>query len=357
MKKIFIFALLTLSLSIAYACSDDDKNSIEPGDGELPKLDISNLREAPFKFGGAININALKNDEKYREIVVREFSSITAENAMKMTVISKGQGVYDYTDADYLVDFAIQNNMRVHGHVLIWYNSTPNWLNLFSGTKEQWKALMKQYIQDVVTHFKGKVLSWDVVNEAIMDDGTYRPCVWLTNIGTEYVELAFQYAHEADPDAILFYNEYGTEYSHTKNVAISKMLDALIDKGVPIHGIGMQMHTDIDKKENQLKYAIRTAAARNLKVHISELDVAVNPNENEDITFTDELAKKQQTTYRYITEGMMDVPADLQFGITFWGVTDNYSWRYENPDWVLPFSSQYEKKAAYDGILQGLYRK
>jgi endo-1,4-beta-xylanase len=358
MKKIFIFALFAFALGILYACSDDDdKDNEQVVEPELPKLDIPNLRQAPFKFGGAININALKTDEKYREIVVREFNSITAENVMKMAAISRGRGAYDYTDADYLVDFALQNNMRVHGHTLIWHNSIPNWLNSFSGNKEQWKDVMKQYIRDVVTHFKGKATSWDVVNEAIMDDGTYRNSIWLKNIGTEYIELAFQYAHEADPDAILFYNEYGTEYSHAKNVAVNKMIDELIAKAVPIHGIGMQMHTDIYKQENQWKYAIRAAAAHNLKVHVSELDIATNPDKEADVTFTDELAEKQQISYRYVIEGMMDIPADQQFGITFWGVTDNYSWLHDSPDWVLPFSDKYEKKTAYDGILQGLYKK
>lgn len=355
MKKILIFALCIFSMTITSACSDDDDNT-PTGSNEIPKLNIDNLRESPLKMGAAVNITHLKNDAKYKEILIKEFSSITAENAMKMTVVSKGKGLYFFDDADYIVDFAKQNNMRVHGHTLIWYRETPAWIQSFSGNKEAWKTLMKEYIQDVVTHFKGKVTSWDVVNEVLLDDGTYRPCVWLTNIGTEYIELAFKYAHEADPDAILFYNEYGQEYSHAKNVAINKLADELIAKNVPIHGIGLQMHTDINKLGGRIEYAVRAAAARNLKVHVSELDVSVNPDNIETLTFTDELAKKQQDIYRYVTKAMMDIPVELQFGITMWGVTDQYSWRYSSPDWVLPFSKDYERKPAYDGILQGLYK-
>lgn len=355
MKKILIFALFIFSMGVVTACSDDD-DTIDTGNTEFPKLDIPNLRQSPVKMGAAVSIEPLKNDAKYKEILINEFSSITAENAMKMSVMSKSKGVYDFDDADYIVDFAQQNNMRVHGHTLIWYRETPSWVNSFSGNKDAWKALLKEYIQDVVTHFKGKVESWDVVNEVILDDGTYRPSVWLTNIGTEYIELAFQYAHEADPDAILFYNEYGQEYSHAKHVAINKLVDELLEKNVPIHGVGLQMHTDINKEESRIKYAIRAVASRNLKVHVSELDVSVNPDDEAGVTFTDDLAKKQQAMYRYVTQGMMEIPAGLQFGITMWGVTDQYSWRYSAPDWVLPFSKDYTRKPAYDGILQGLYK-
>ena len=356
MKKIFIFLLFAAMVVVAPACSSDDDNEEGTGSGELPMLNISSLREAPMKMGAAVSITPLKDDAKYREILIKEFNSITAENAMKMSVISQAKGIYNYEDADYIVDFAVQNNMRVHGHTLLWYRETPAWITSFNGDKEAWKALMKEYIQDVVTHFKGKVASWDVVNEVIADDGSYRPSIWLTKMGIEYVELAFQYAHEADPDAILFYNEYGQEYSHAKHVAINKLIDSLLEKNIPIHGVGLQMHTDINKSEDRIKYAIRAVASRNLQVHVSELDVSVNPDDVEGTKFTDELAKKQQDTYCYVAQGMMDVPSNLQFGITLWGVTDQYSWRYSAPDWVLPFSDKYEKKAAYNGLLQGFYK-
>jgi endo-1,4-beta-xylanase len=355
MKKLLITALFLFAILTAYSCSDDDDNVVG-GDKELPTLDIDNLRQSPFKMGAAVNITALQNDADYRNLLIKEVSSVTAENAMKMSAMSVSKGVYDFTDADYMVNFAQENNMRVHGHVLIWHQSLPSWVVTFTGDKEEWKAMMKQYIQDVMSHFKGKVSSWDVVNEALLDDGTMRPTIWLEKIGAEYIQLAFEYAHEADPSAILFYNEYGQEYSHTKQVAINKLVDDLLEKGVPVHGIGLQMHTNIFADETRLKYAVRTAAARNLKVHISELDVAVNPEEDETLKFTDELAKQQQAIYRYATQAMMEVPADNQFGITFWGITDKYSWLTEKHDWGLPFDENFKAKPAYTGILQGLYK-
>lgn len=355
LKKIALFALF-LSLANT-SCSKDDDNGPK-GPVELPKLDIASLREAPVKMGAAVDIASLKNNAEYRALVIREFSSLTGENAMKMDALSTGQGTYKWDDADYLVSFAAENGMRVHGHTLIWYRTTPYWVEAFQGDAEAWKAMMKQYIQDVVGHFRGKVASWDVVNEVMNDDGTMRDCIWREKIGDEYVELAFQYAHEADPDALLFYNEYGQDYSYLKNQKVCEYVKGLIEKGVPVHGIGLQMHTHAAQTEQHLKYAVRSAAATGLKVHVSELDVAVNPDKKPEIAaFTDSLATAQQATYRYVAQAMNEIPAEQAFGITTWGVVDTHSWLTDSPDWPLIFDGEYRKKPAYDGLLEGFYKE
>ena len=349
--------ILALSLSVLFtSCGQDEFNS-DNSIPEYPEANISTLREAPYPIGAALNVNTLKNNQKYRETVIREMNSITAENAMKMNLLSAGRGQYNWTDADYLVNFAESNNMRVHGHTLIWYKHTPAWVESFTGTTEDWKALMKEYIQDVVGHYKGRVASWDVVND-IYDETTQelRSCVWLTNIGPEYIELAFRYAHEADPDALLFYNEFGNEWSHAQRSFTKHLADSLSSKGVPIHGIGIQMHTNINRSSNDLRYAIIAAAQTKLKVHVSELDIAVNPDKKPDLVFTDDLALKQKEKYRVVSEAMLDIPQSQQYGITFWGVADPTSWLISGPDWVLPFDANYEKKPAYSGLLQGLYQ-
>lgn len=355
MKKLIIFAML---LGITNSSCSKDSDNTPSENKERPKLEIASLREAPMPMGAAVTIASLKNDAKYRELVIREFSSITGENAMKMDAISTGNGTYNYADADYLVAFAKQNNMRVHGHTLIWYRTTPQWVKNFQGDKEAWKALMKQYIQDVVTHFKGDVASWDVVNEVINDDGSMRSedNPWQQNIGDEYVELAFRYAHEADPDAVLFYNEYGQDYSYLKNQKVCEYVKALVEKGVPIHGIGLQMHTHAAQTEQHLRYAIRCAGALGLKVHISELDVAVNQDKDPEAVYTKELIEAQQSVYRYVAQGMMELPKELCYGITTWGVVDSQSWLTQMPDWPLLFDANYAKKASYDGLLQGFYK-
>src|SRR5690606_38547376 len=128
----------------------------------------------------------------------------------------------------------------------------------------EWIAIMREYIQTVVGCYRGKIASWDVLNEIILDDGSLRPSVWLTNIGQEYIGLAYQFAHEADPDALLFYNDYGHEYSNNRRLATTQLADSLVDPGVPIHGIGLQMHNNTNRPINDLRYAIMSAATTKL---------------------------------------------------------------------------------------------
>lgn len=354
MKFIYIHIILFCSLCL-YACDQERYNS-DNNIPEIPVPDLQSLKEAPYPIGAALGINNLKNKEEYRNTVLNEMTSITAENAMKMKFISLGRKQYNFEDGDYIVNFGQEHNLRVHGHTLIWSRSTPpDWIVNFEGDKEEWKALMKEYIQDVVGHFKGKVASWDVINEILNEDGTLFDCVWLRNIGPEYIELAFRYAHEADPDALLFYNDYGHEYSHARRYTVYHLTDSLARKGVPIHGIGLQMHTSINRSVNDLRYAIMAAGSTGLKIHVSELDVGVNPEKKADAVFTEELALKQQESYKAVAMAMSKLPEEQRFGITMWGVHDPSSWASTNPDWVLPFDSKYRKKPAYDGLLQGFY--
>ncbi len=359
MNRIFsviLIMILPLSVGVSFSCQNDGKD--EPS-REKPEVEF--LKDAPYKIGAALNMNSLRNREIYRNTVISEFSSITAENAMKMGSISRGRGQYFWDDADYLVSFAQEHGIRVHGHALVWYKqsatSMPDWVKNFQGTKEEWKQIMKEYITDVVTRYKGKVTSWDVVNEAIKDDGSFRTaeeCIWTRNIGVpEYIDWAFQCAHEADPDALLFYNDYGHEYSAAKRAAINNLVKGMLERGVPIHGVGLQMHTHTDRAVSDIRTAILTAAQTGLKVHVSELDVAVNRGSDKNIVYTDELKQKQYDRYQAAAKAMSDLSQAQQHGITMWGVGDQDSFMYNRPDWPLPFDENYQRKPAYDGLTDG----
>lgn len=350
MKNIYI----TLIAVLLFSCANEDFNS-DNGIPEYPKAEIETLREAPYTIGAAVNIAFLKSNIDYKNTLIKEMSSITTKNALTMNTVSVDRGQYNFNDVDYIVNFAQENNMYIHGHALIDHENIPNWVLAFNGSKEDWKKLMQEYIQDIVKRYKDKITSWDVVNEVIDDKGTLRSCIWLQNIGPEYIELAFRYAHEADPKAVLFYNEYGHEYSHVRRYAVNHLADSLAKKGVPIHGIGLQMHTNTNRLTTDLRYAITAAAVTGLKIHVSELDVSVNPNK-QNITFSDELATAQQECYRIITKTMMDIPAEQRFGVTICGIHDASSWLSGNPDWPLLFNDDFERKPAYDGILQGIYQ-
>lgn len=361
MKKVIsLLLLLMLFTTVLFSCKPD-----EPTPTPKPPVtgNDSTLNLSPYPWGAALNISTLKNNVKYQNTVIKEMKSVTAENAMKMgALVGAGRGQYKWDDADYLVDFARKYNLRVHGHALVWYKqsstSMPNWVINFSGTKEEWKQMMKEHITAVVTRYKGKVTSWDVVNEAIKDDGTFRPaseCVWTRNIGVpEYIDWAFQCAHEADPDALLFYNDFGHEYSSAKRTAVNNLVKGMQERGIPIHGIGMQMHTGIHRNVTDIRTAINTAASTGLLVHISELDIKVNGNDPvQGITFTDGLAQKQAFHYQMTAKYMKEIPAEQCFGITLWGVHDSGSWLYSNPDWPLLFDNNFDRKPAYYGAVKG----
>lgn len=350
MKKT-LFGLLVLVV-LALNC----KKTIDV----LPPIPPS-LKDLPFPFGAAISTPLLKSDTAYQNTIIREFKSISTENAMKAKVIHPLENVYSWTDADEILAFAQKNGLRVHGHTLNWYGDQPDWITNFQGNQAAWEQMMKSHIQTIVGHYKGKVKSWDVVNEAFEDDGTLRNTIWLQKLGPDYIARAFQYAHEADPDAKLFYNDYGQEFGYEykglKRTAIIAMANDFIKRGIPIHGLGLQMHTKYTQSDVDISLAITTAAATGLLVHISELDVALNPNFDYTLVYSQSLAEMQASKYKAIVKIYNGIPKAQQYGITTWNVGDKDSWlppHYGRPDWPLPFDTNYKPKLAYQGILDAV---
>ena len=344
----------SLLLILMAACA---KSKEAPLQAPAPAADTSLQSNMPFPFGAAVNVSLLKNRSAYLAVVAKEYNSLTPETAMKIATIHPSQNGYNWVDADWLVDFAARNNKRVHGHTLIWHQSLPAWVTGFQGDSTAWENLVKTHIQTIVSHFKGKVTSWDVVNEAFEDDGTLRKSIWWQKLGPDYIARCFQYAHEADPGTLLFYNDYGHEYSVAKRTAIINMVNDLKNRGIPIHGIGLQMHTRYNMTQANLAAAINSAAQTGLKVHIAELDIAVNPNNDPNLVFTPALSAQQAQQYTFIVHTYNAIPRAQQFGITTWNVSDADSWippTYKRPDWPLPFDSNYKRKPAYWGMLDGV---
>ncbi len=325
---------------------------------EPPTAGDSTLKDMPFYWGAALNVGILKSNSNYGNLARQELRSITPENAMKIRVLQPERDVFDWEDADYLVNFAQENNLRVHGHTLVWHNSLPQWLSTFDGDSAELEAIMKNHIETVVSRYKGAVTSWDVVNEAFNDDGTYRNSIWYNKLGADFIARAFQYTHDIDPDAILFYNDYGHEYSSSKRTAITNLLSNLKSRGIPVHGIGMQMHTRYNQSKTNLLSAITMAIATGLKVHISELDIAVNPDNIPTLTYSPTLQEEQALQFEYIVSTYYNtVPEDQQFGITTWNLTDADSWipvTYSRPDWPLLFDGSYERKLPYYYVLRAV---
>ena len=359
MKQYMIYLLLTVSF--LSACT---KKGVTASGGATPipvppvvvVIDTNLYKFMPFPMGASVGISLMKNNAKYSGVVTKEYISITAENAMKFGALHPSETVYNWADADYLVAYAQANGQRIHGHTLNWYQYLPAWVTNFSGDSIAWENMLKAHIQTVVTHFKGKVASWDVVNEYFNDDGTIRPSVWVQHLGPDYIARCFQYAHEADPAALLFYNDYGHEYSSAKRTAIGNLINSFKARNIPIHGIGMQFHMTYNQSDANISAAIDFAAATGLKVHISELDVRVNNNKVQGLVFTAAMAEQQADRYRQVVKTYNAIPKSQQFGITTWNVGDADSWipSWQGaPDWPLPFDANYLRKPAYRAIIEG----
>jgi GH35 family endo-1,4-beta-xylanase len=329
---------------------------------------------SPFPVGTAVGEDLLKRNGDYRAIVLDEYGSVTPENAAKIERLHPRDGAFDFSAFDEIVEFARENNKRVHGVALIWHDmSGLAWVRDFRGDRAAWERMFQTHIQTVVRHYRGKVGSWDVVNEAFNDDGTLRMddrtatdnlgSIWARNLGNDYIARAFQYAHEADPEALLFYNDF--ELYDTKKPkkieAVIAMVEDFKKRGIPIHGLGVQMHIGVSADNGGITSALRRLAGTGLRIHISELDIlATDWKKDPGLVFSEELQRKQSDKYRFIAETYKEsVPPRQRHGITVWGVSDAVTWINPNfglHDWPLPFDEKYHKKKAYGGFLEGLRR-
>jgi endo-1,4-beta-xylanase len=310
-----------------------------------------------FPIGVAVDLDLLKFNQTYRSIVVNQFNSITPANIFKAYYIHPSETYFDWSESDYLVNFCMQNGKRLHGHVLIWHNQLPDWMRNFQGTTDQWEAMMKNHIQTIVCRYKGKIKGWDVVNEAFNEDGTLRKTVWQEHIGNDYLEKAFIYAREADPDAILFYNDFNLEINPTKLNAVLKFLNNLKSKGILIDGLGIQMHIgDNYPGINNIAGAIYKAQKNDLHVHLSEIDISLNVFGHK-TAVTGDMLNSQNQTLSLITQNYKQTNQQLRYGMTFWGVGDQDSWirsYYNRLDWPLLYDDNYLPKPCYCGLKKSL---
>jgi endo-1,4-beta-xylanase len=307
------------------------------------------FQQADFPIGVAINSGELNANQVYRAIAEKQFNSFTAENIFKAGYLHPAENSFYWQDADSLVNFCVNNNKRLHGHTLIWHDQLPAWIINFTGSSDEWETLYKNHIQTIVSHFRGKVSAWDVVNEAFNEDGSLRNSIWKEKIGDQYIEKAFIYAHEADPDALLFYNDFNLESNSKKRNAVISYCNGLRNRGVIVHGIGLQMHIDIFSDAAQIAESFNDVAQNGYKVHVSELDISVNSS-GQNFTLNSSLFEKQAGLLGKIVINYKQIPPAYQYGITFWGVSDNESWiplYYSREDYPLLYDVNYLPKPAY----------
>jgi endo-1,4-beta-xylanase len=243
--------------------------------------------------------------------------------------------------------------MKVRGHTLVWHNQNPSWLPRAIKTRDEAIAVLKDHIQTVVGHYKGRIAAWDVVNEAVDDStGELRESPWLTAIGPDYIALAFQFAHEADPDAKLYYNDYSAEGIGGKGDAVYELVKGLKEQGVPIDGVGWQGHFQSSSFIMDMKDNGRRLADLGLEVSITELDVRIP------IPPTDTMIENQAKMYKKVTETCLALPNCK--AIVTWGFTDKHSWVpgfFSGEGAALPFDETYKPKLAYEAIRAALLQR
>ena len=338
---------------------------------------LADLYKNDFLIGTAIGSRTLMQpDTEMLDLIAREFNQVTSENAMKWGVIHPKEDVWKFEEPDKLVEFAEKNKMQVQGHVLVWHSQVPR--EIFTGadgntaSKELLLKRMESHINTVVDRYKGKIRSWDVVNESITPEDGYRKSKWLEICGPEFMERAFQYAHEADPDCLLIYNDYNEEDPKRRDFIV-EMVKQYKKKGIPIHGIGLQGHLNLDSPDLKLwEQAIEAYASVGMKISITELDVDVLPYDwgrSAEISsnaayketlnpykdglpkeIEDKLTKRYEDIFKILLKHR-----DVVDRVTFWGTSDDQSWKNNFPmrgrtNYPLLFDRQRKPKNAYFAV-------
>jgi endo-1,4-beta-xylanase len=300
------------------------------------------------QLGAAVNLSFLQGgDARYAAMLRGVYRSVTPEIEMKMDTVQPERGRFDFAPADRIVAFAQANGMRVRGHTLVWGKQLPPWLEEGTWTPAELKQILEEHIQTEVRHFRGSVREWDVVNEAIADDGSggFEPNLWYRVIGPDYIAIALRAARRADPTAKLFINEFNTDRPGVKVDALLRLVKRLKAQRVPLNGIGFQAHVKLDwhPSANELTKVMRRFTRLGLRVEVTELDVPLGGGEP-----LDQLLAAQARVYAQIGSACRQVAACDR--ITTWGFTDASTWlgTDERP---LPFTADYTPKPAFFALL------
>jgi endo-1,4-beta-xylanase len=303
-----------------------------------------------FLIGSAGSYWRFTSDASYQNLLANEFNSVTPENEMKWVATEPTQGTFTFYAADQMVKYAQSKGMRIHGHTLVWSQGLPAWLQNGTFTRDQLIAILKTHIQTVVSRYKGKVQEWDVVNEAIEHKGNgLRDNVFLRVIGPEYIAMSFQFAHDADPAAILYYNDYATDIWPIKSATQFTLLSGLIASGVPVNAVGLQMHQYTDTAIPTAQYAneLSLLGSLGLRVGITEFDSSgLQPASKT----PDVRVATQAQNYTNALTACLSVTACKSF--TTWGVADPFSFQ---PNYIpLMRDAAMNPKPAYTSVLNTL---
>jgi endo-1,4-beta-xylanase len=366
-----IFAV-TLACFVLSGCA---KKAAEPAAPATLKSALADK----FYIGTALNQSQFTGvDTAGIRIIQEQFNAIVPENCMKSEALQPEEGQFDFSQADQFVAFGEANNLFITGHCLVWHDQAPPWFYVDANGKNVSREVLieriKNHITTVVGRYKGKIKGWDVVNEAIMDDGSYRDSQLYQILGEDFIPLAFQFAHEADPDAELYYNDYSMAFEGKRNTVV-KLVNSLKEKGLRIDGVGMQGHIGMGHPDiAEFEKSLLAYAATGVNVMITELDLTVLPspkgNVGADVTATFEY-QQEMNPYADGLPADVDTAWTERFNdffklflkhqdkisrVTLGGVADGDSWRNNWPidgrtDYALLFDRNHQPKPIVDLII------
>jgi endo-1,4-beta-xylanase len=366
MRKFLWFAVVSLAVSV------NANSQTQPS--------LKDAYKDCFMVGAALNPAQFTGRDQAEDAIIKaQFNTISPENVLKWEVVHPQPDTYDFSMADKYVEFGEQNHMFIIGHNLVWHSQVPKWVFEDEKGKQVSREVllqrMREHIQKVVGRYKGRINGWDVVNEALNEDGTLRQSSWMKIIGEDYLEQAFRFAHEADPKAELYYNDYSVE-NEAKRKGALELVKKLKAKGVPITGVGLQDHVSLDSPTaEEVDTTISEFGKLGVKVVITELDVDVLPWPGTNLTADVSMHAAADPKLNPYPNGLPDDVqqaltkryADLfrTYGkhcgvvtrVTFWGVTDQDSWKNNWPirgrtDYPLLFDRNGKPKPAFDAVIQ-----
>ena len=299
-----------------------------------------------LEVGTAVRNDQAKRIRAYRQLVAAQFSTVTPENEMKWEAIEPEEGRFEFDAADEIVDRAREASQKIRGHTLVWHFQLPRWVREL-GPKNL-RAAMETHINRVVGHYKGKVGVWDVVNEPISDRGGLRPSVFARRLGEGFVATAFRLARAADPDAKLYLNEIGAEGINAKSNRLYELLSGLKAQGVPVDGVGFQVHSNLDGLPGDFVANMQRFAALGLDIAITEADVGLRLTPNQ------EDLEAQARIYGQIVRSCLTVKCK---SLTFWGFTDGRSWISETQPGMgaaTLLDGKFQPKPAFSAVQRAL---
>jgi endo-1,4-beta-xylanase len=311
---------------------------------------LADLAERHGRYFGSATDNPELTDSAYTKILGSEFDMITPGNGMKWYATEPRQGVFDWANGDQIVNLARKNHQKVRAHTLVWHSQLPDWLTSRQWTASELRAVLKNHITTEVRHYRGKVYSWDVVNEAFNEDGTYRETLWYKTLGPGYIADALRWAHEADPHARLYLNDYNIEAVGPKSNAYYALAKDLKAQGVPLDGIGFQTHLALQYGyPSSLEDNLRRFSALGLDTALTEVDIRMQ------LPATEEKLAEQASWYGSLTKACLAVRRCV--GLTIWDYTDKYSWIpafFPGEGAALPWDEQLKPKPAYQALRDAL---